>query len=214
MTSLKTCTKCGQTKPATREWFHVDKRIRGGLRSQCKECAVAYMRGYCTGHREREAARSRAWYKINSEKSKEYNRQWAEANRERSREIKRRWEENHPEKVGLWTKTHPEEAAKMRREWRQANQDKCRAIRRNRKARKRSNGGKHTAEDIVQIYADQDGFCFYCGTELGENYHVDHMTPLIRGGSNGPENLCCACPQCNMSKNSQTASEFLAKLAS
>jgi 5-methylcytosine-specific restriction endonuclease McrA len=44
---------------------------------------------------------------------------------------------------------------------------------------------------------------------LSKGYHVDHMTPLSRGGSNGPENLVCACRRCNLSKHNKTVPEFL-----
>jgi len=40
-------------------------------------------------------------------------------------------------------------------------------------------------------------------------FHVDHKTPLTRGGNNSPENLCCACPSCNFRKGTKTAEEFI-----
>jgi 5-methylcytosine-specific restriction endonuclease McrA len=32
---------------------------------------------------------------------------------------------------------------------------------------------------------------------------VDHVLPLSRGGSNGPENLQLLCPKCNLVKGSR-----------
>jgi 5-methylcytosine-specific restriction endonuclease McrA len=52
--------------------------------------------------------------------------------------------------------------------------------------------------------------CYYCDVPLFGVYHVDHMTPISRGGSNWPENLCIACPTCNISKGAKTAEEFMA----
>jgi 5-methylcytosine-specific restriction endonuclease McrA len=42
-------------------------------------------------------------------------------------------------------------------------------------------------------------------------FHVDHKTPLSRGGSNWPSNIVCACAECNMKKNAKTAEEFLSE---
>jgi len=47
---------------------------------------------------------------------------------------------------------------------------------------------------------------------LGGDYHVDHRVPIARGGSNGPENLVIACPDCNRRKNAQMPHEFAGRL--
>lgn len=77
-----------------------------------------------------------------------------------------------------------------------------------RRARKRAAGGSHTAEDILVLRLSQNNRCLYCEKPLSD-YHVDHMVPLARGGSNGRENICLACPDCNLKKNVKTAEEFL-----
>jgi len=48
----------------------------------------------------------------------------------------------------------------------------------------------------------RDGFrCRYCGKTSGEKeLHVDHVTPLSKGGTNDPANLVTACSECNMGK--------------
>jgi hypothetical protein len=38
---MKTCTQCGETKPATTEFFHSDKSKSSGLAPSCKVCKVA-----------------------------------------------------------------------------------------------------------------------------------------------------------------------------
>ena len=47
---------------------------------------------------------------------------------------------------------------------------------------------------------------------LVEAYHVDHVVPLMRGGSNDPDNICLACKPCNLAKGILTGTEFLALL--
>ena len=68
----------------------------------------------------------------------------------------------------------------------------------------RRRGGTVTLSDVKALY-DMGGGCAYCGAPAE---HVDHATPLARGGSGGPENLVLACATCNCSKGTQTVLEF------
>jgi 5-methylcytosine-specific restriction endonuclease McrA len=43
-----------------------------------------------------------------------------------------------------------------------------------------------------------------------QSYHIDHMIPLSRGGSNWPSNLQLLCPRCNLSKHAMTDEEWRA----
>lgn len=86
----------------------------------------------------------------------------------------------------------------------------------NRRARIRNASGTHTASDIAAIRAaqtDRKGHlrCWWCSAVITD-YHVDHKIPLSRGGSNSADNLCLACPTCNLRKNAQTPAEFAGRL--
>jgi 5-methylcytosine-specific restriction endonuclease McrA len=80
--------------------------------------------------------------------------------------------------------------------------EKRRAWRRNRKARLKNADGIHTDVDIANILTTQQGKCNGCKQCL-KSYHVDHVIPLIRGGSNWPSNLQILCPKCNLSKGAK-----------
>jgi 5-methylcytosine-specific restriction endonuclease McrA len=75
--------------------------------------------------------------------------------------------------------------------------------------------GFHRPADVRRLHRDQRGKCAYCQTPLGPvlasppGYHVEHRTPLCRGGANDPSNLCLSCATCNAHKGSQTEGEFL-----
>lgn len=43
--------------------------------------------------------------------------------------------------------------------------------------------------------------CQYCGAYAD---HVDHVIPVVQGGTNDPDNLVAACGPCNMSKGGRT----------
>ena len=49
---------------------------------------------------------------------------------------------------------------------------------------------------------ERDGFaCRYCGARAPEvRLHVDHVTPVSRGGTNDDDNLVAACADCNLGK--------------
>ncbi|WP_053603307.1 HNH endonuclease [Bacillus gobiensis] len=60
-----------------------------------------------------------------------------------------------------------------------------------------------TVDQIRTIYNAHDGKCIYCGAteeETGKSHHMDHITPLSRGGTNHISNLVIACASCNISK--------------
>ena len=42
--------------------------------------------------------------------------------------------------------------------------------------------------------------------------HVDHIVPVVVGGSDEIENLAAAHPACNLAKNAKSEDEFLASL--
>lgn len=95
--------------------------------------------------------------------------------------------------------------------YRQANPDARRAVKHAERARYRQAGGTFTRADLWSLYVEQDGCCFYCGHAFGvSGYHVEHRTPIVRGGTNSPENLALACPSCNLAKGRKTDDEFIA----
>lgn len=69
-------------------------------------------------------------------------------------------------------------------------------------------GGHYIASDVEVLLVDQHGLCAYCGQPL-KSYHVDHIQPLSRGGGNGADNICLACPSCNSSKGNKTLLEWI-----
>lgn len=69
--------------------------------------------------------------------------------------------------------------------------------------------GSHTAEDILILWEKSKHRCYWCGKRIKDGkYHVDHVMPLSKGGSDGIENLVIACPTCNMSKGTKLPQEM------
>ncbi|MBI3760757.1 MAG: HNH endonuclease [Chloroflexi bacterium] len=54
-----------------------------------------------------------------------------------------------------------------------------------------------------QVIVRADYHCEYCRTPraiTAQSFHIDHILPASRGGEAIPENLCYACPRCNLQK--------------
>ncbi|HJT55833.1 MAG TPA: HNH endonuclease [Ktedonobacteraceae bacterium] len=67
--------------------------------------------------------------------------------------------------------------------------------------------GNHTAEDIRQQFKRQKGKCHYCHNKLAK-YHIEHVVPVTRGGSNDMSNIVLACPPCNWRKGNKLPHEW------
>lgn len=118
----------------------------------------------------------------------------------------------HPEECAArdaaYYAAHREEKAAYAAAWRKAHLEECAARSRTRQARKQNAPGSHIAADVAAQRTRQRGKCFYCGKKVGRHYHVDHVIPLALGGSNGPENLVIACPDCNQRKHAKHPMDF------
>ena len=59
------------------------------------------------------------------------------------------------------------------------------------------------------IVLERDGFrCRYCGATADQvRLHVDHVIPIVKGGTNDLGNLVTACAPCNQGKAAMTLSE-------
>lgn len=155
-----------------------------------------------------------------------------------------KWKAEHPEKhketQKKYSKTHAEPIKEKRRIYLAANRDKInkqqqeyrtthpldsegraarvkyqRVFNRNRRARERQCPGKHTAKDVVDLFAKQHGKCATCKATLAKSgkrtFHVDHVVPIKNGGSNWPDNLQLLCASCNVRKGAMDPYEWANK---
>lgn len=220
---MKVCVACGIEK------INSEFAIKSGIRrySKCQDCQLkilkekseriaAKAREYVPDSPEKIAAYRREYYKANAEKladrAREYNRENAGRITERAREYRKANAERIADWMREYQKNNAEKIAARVSKYNKLHPEKQAAITRNYRARKRSAVGTHTAVDIARILDKQKGLCANCHTKLFEygkhKYHVDHIMPLARGGSNWPSNLQCLCPTCNLSKNAKDPIEW------
>lgn len=102
-----------------------------------------------------------------------------------------------------WYKNNRVRSNKQSMDWRADpnNKGSIQASRARRRARKRSAEGMYTADDTVRIKALQRSMCAACEIRLDDKFHVDHIKPLAKGGSNWPHNLQLLCEKCNHEKH-------------
>lgn len=90
------------------------------------------------------------------------------------------------------------------------NKERYKANANRRRGRIKECEGSHSKADILSLFEAQGGMCSYCRRDVFNSYHVDHKTPIARGGSNWPSNLQITCSECNLQKGVKTHEEFVA----
>lgn len=176
---------------------------------------------------------SKGWRIANPEKAKECRMRFVRENPKYANEKSREWYSANIEAARASARQRARETCSERKDymaqymreyyaankstfynrakaWREANPEKCRQYHANRKSRIKGAEGFHTGEDIEALRASQGNCCNACMCCLDESgFHVDHIVPISKGGSNWPSNLQLLCPSCNLSKGSKDFTEWL-----
>lgn len=214
---MKTCTRCKQTLPLE-AFGKVKMRGKERLRPCCKACHCLNNKEWVAAHAEQVKKHRAIHYQENRDAIQAKHRVYYEAHREHLLEKMREWVKNHPEQANetkrRYVARHPDRVKQSHQQWERENREYSRIKCSLRKARRRASEGRHTLIDRIHIYIQQKGRCFYCNTYIAaiSGGHFDHMVPLARGGSDGPENLAFSCVPCNLKKGNRTPEEWMLKL--
>ena len=133
---------------------------------------------------ERAKKHARNTYEKHKAKRLEHNREYRAANRAQLNSQKKEYVAKNPELI--------------------------RVIKQKYRARRRGAEGQHSAADIQKIFKVQKGRCACCRIKFKRsNFHIDHIVPLVRGGSNWPSNIQLLCAVCNIKKGPKDSAEFM-----
>jgi len=169
---------------------------RDRLRAASTECARQSFTVDSDGQRDVNAYAA-AYYQANKEKIKARRRARYAEDPERENARGRLYNAEH--------KAELHEAGRRRRATPEGRAAACATIARR---RLRPGGQELTPAMILEVMAAASGVCVYCGQDF-ENGHVDHITPVSKGGTNDRENLVYVCASCNWSKGAKTLDEWL-----
>lgn len=105
-------------------------------------------------------------------------------------------------------------------EWREKNPEKCKAIRdtyyRSHKeqylasfAKRCALAGRVSKRVRQQLYESSNGVCYLCGSTVAvDQWWVDHIVPVSRGGQTVEGNLAVSCQPCNRRKHTKLVEEL------
>jgi 5-methylcytosine-specific restriction endonuclease McrA len=166
---------------------------------------AAYKARWYQDHREEVSQQHAQWYIDHAEERRQYMVQYYQEHRDEQNAYGAQYRQEHRE-----------EKAQYGAQWKKNNPDKVRAYCHRRRAIKMAVDGKYTAADIQRQGDSQGWKCWWrapgCLINCKDNYHVDHLVPLSRGGHNNPSNLVISCPTCNLKKHAKTPDEFAGRL--
>lgn len=223
----RVCTKCHTEKPLTE--FTPHARGKFGRQASCQECNriaskarywkdrettrandAEYRRRLLAEDPDRGKAAKRAWAAANRDRLKAYRRRWAENNPERHRAAQAKWAAaNRATAARTWAQENPERDRELKRRWALANPESRRAAIARRRAKVKAVGGSYTPEDVAALKVAQRGRCACCREKLPKRFHVDHITPIKRGGTNDRKNIQLLCPPCNHRKSAKDPIDFM-----
>ena len=175
----------------------------------CKECRSNQKAEFFKKNKARLSAKSIKYATDNKDKSHSYTMKWRNKNKERFLSKQREWRGNNPEYHTQWNAENFEKKKEQSRTWRKNNPDKVKVITHKRRALMCNAEGKFSKDDIHCIRQMQRNKCAICRTSVKKKYHVDHIIPLSRGGSNWPRNLQLLCPTCNVRKSTKDPIKFM-----
>jgi 5-methylcytosine-specific restriction endonuclease McrA len=173
---MKACTRCGVSRPL--EEFPVRKSSKDGRGYWCTPC-------------KREA--DKAHYQRNAESRRQYFRDRHSERRDDSDyvEKKRGWRNS-------WAERNRQKIAEKNKRYREANREKIAYYSAQRRARSRNAEGSFTWEEWLQLCQRYGNVCLACGKK--KPLTVDHVIPLVLGGTNWISNIQPLCKECNSGK--------------
>jgi len=112
---MKKCSKCGEWKPATAEFFGRNKTRPDGLQTWCGDCRRGRASEYYQKNKDRKRKYNREYNQKNKDRKRKYNREYNQKNKDRLREYDREYYQKNKDHI-----------LEQKREYQQKNKDRLR----------------------------------------------------------------------------------------
>lgn len=172
----------------------------------CVKCGFMFAGINCP---ECAKARTARWYLANYDRAKATQEKYRLNNKEKIRLKTARWVAKNPDKVKASKEKRKVKIYADVKKWRKENPEAVRLFSQNRRARKKAAVGKLSKGLTAKLFELQKGKCPCCGKLLERDFHLDHIMPLIRGGSNTDDNMQLLKSTCNHQKNAKHPIDFM-----
>jgi HNH endonuclease len=223
---MKTCTKCGDTKPYSE--FSKRKSSKDGHQPQCKFCCKKNLQNWVLNNKEKYKLSKDKWRTKNKTREKESMTKYVLKNLEKVKSYQAKWRLENAEKLkkdkATWRLRNAEKIKKGRAEKYLANADKMKEEKRkyyaenaesfkirthNRRAKISKSGEKLSQGLACRLFKLQKGKCACCKLPLGDDYHMDHIMPIAFGGENTDSNIQLLRAFCNKQKYAKHPIDFM-----
>ena len=162
---------------------------------------------------ERKKATDKAYRDRTIERKKQTNAAWVKANAERvllarrARYVKKMAEEKA--RNAAWYQRNKEKVRAYAKRWLKLNPDYSSRAQNKRRALKRGSHGSISPGLRSKLFKLQKGKCPCCQMPLGQNYHMDHIMPLSKGGENIDSNMQLLRLVCNVRKHAKHPIDYM-----
>lgn len=228
----KTCSRCSETKDVA-EFYCSEQsadKLRCECKVCCKAAANKWrdenpekVRASCKRYYEENTKKciegSRRWSRDNPDKvaasrkayrARTYKPHPRQKMSDKEKKAKKKayaarvYEENKDEinaSTNAWNRANPESMRKSRKRYNKTHPEARKAEKHRRRTRIAGNGGSYTADEWQALVEHCGGFCQCCGEET--ELTVDHIIPVVKGGTSNIDNLQPLCLPCNSSKGTK-----------
>jgi hypothetical protein len=165
-----------------------------------------YYKCRCAECKQANQIYKKAWRASNLEDRRDYDRSYGQAHATQRHARVRKHRAENPDRYRDYSRKYLEANREKYAEWnrRYAKTERGRLIALADRARRRGSPFSAEAKRYIQIIKDDP--CVYCGEPSTE---IDHIVPMISGGSGDWINIAPSCRSCNAAKKEKSLLAYL-----